>query len=91
MKEFKTESGKTIYFGSNPTDEELKELDAFGIDVVWNLAQELSIEAELEREFAVVISSAIEDNKAPAFKSFFLLDLDLIVNYVVVDTIRCEP
>ena len=82
MKDYTTKSGKTIYFGSNPTDEELEELKNFGIEVIWNLGQELSIEAELESEFAIVIWSSVQDGKAPSIKSFFVEDINRVLAFL---------
>lgn len=80
MQKFLTKNG-ALYFGSNPTDEEYEELKANNISVVWNLGAELTIEADLEREFADVVFSPIDDGYIPNIDSF-MSDLESVLNKI---------
>lgn len=81
MEKFPTDRG-SLYFGSNPTDEELEELKTFGITLVWNLGEELTIEVDLEREFAIVVHTAISDNSVPSDIESFISDMNIVCKHL---------
>lgn len=65
-----TTSG-TLYYGPLPNKKTLEKLNELGVDIIWNLASELSLIVPYEEKFAkTVLFANIVDYSAPSNDAF---------------------
>lgn len=72
-----------IYYGGAPYGNTLQELKELGIQVIWNLTEELIDLLEEEKNlFPFVINSPIHDYSIPSSMEYFKKDVEKVANYL---------
>ena len=80
IRQFPTNSGGKLYFGSWPNVQTLRKLKDLKVDVIWNLAEELKLLIPYEKHFVPqVIHGNIEDFYVPENMGKFAGQLNKIV------------
>lgn len=74
-----------IYYGPVPSDQTYHNLKNIGVDIIWNLMEELPSIFEIEAKmYPGSINTPIEDFNVPDNEEDFLVDLERVKNYLVM-------